>query len=83
MCHIIQTLTGVNIRPLPPQITEEKQKVRQPHLNALNEFKDNVPFQTRQFILNTFITIWGRTPSEQDPEASKDGVAVLTERNLR
>jgi hypothetical protein len=64
-------------------IAEEKQKIKFPQFNnQLDRIKDNVPYQIRHFILNTFMTLWGRTPAEQDPQASIDGMAVLTERNL-
>ena len=64
-------------------IAEEKQKIKFPQFNnQLDRIKDNVPYQIRHFILNTFMTLWGRTQAEQDPQASIDGMAVLTERNL-
>jgi hypothetical protein len=86
LCHLIQTLTSINIRPPPTQIIEvEEEKARMPdprNYDELDKFRHHTSKQ-RKMIVNTFIALWGRTIAEQVPAATRDGFAVLTEHNFK
>ena len=88
MIHVIKTLTGVNIASQPDRIVEEAEtnsKIHYPNLIEVDEIIDiyKLPKDVSKIILNTFVTMWGRTKKDQVPGSYFRGTPVLLEENFK